>query len=73
MASKIANYKFDSYQDYNAAMERLYNELPSDCRDSSKIYFYGSWGSEYKIEIYSECSNPALAYSICAANGGKYC
>ena len=44
----------------------------SDYYDSSRIYFYGSWRDCYKIEIWSDCSDPIKAASIIKEHGGKY-
>jgi hypothetical protein len=71
MATKLGGYIFSNSDSYEAAKDSLYNQLYSDYRDSDKIYFYGSYGSDYLIEIYSDCSDAQLAGQICRTFGGK--
>lgn len=71
MATKLAGYLFHSSDAYEAAKGSLYNQMYSDYSNSDKIYFYGSYGSDYLIEIYDECSDATLAGKICRANGGE--
>lgn len=73
MATKLGGYLFKREADYQAAKDAIYNQMYSDYNDSDKIYFYGSYGSDYLIEIYSECSDPRLAGKICGTyNGDPY-
>jgi hypothetical protein len=71
MATKLAGYLFHSDDAYEAAKGILYNQMYSDCNNPDKIYFYDNYGSDHLIEIYSECSDTALAEEICNANGGE--
>jgi hypothetical protein len=70
MATKLGGYLFKRESDYQAAKDALYNQMYSDYNDSDKIYFYGSYGSGYLIEIYGECSDPRLAGRICSTYNG---
>lgn len=72
MATLRSTYVFKSEEDYNDAKEHIYRNMSSDYYDSNKIYFYGSYGSYYRIDIYSECSDPSLAASIIREHRGRY-
>lgn len=80
MATKRSTYVFKNEEDFQDAKNHLYRELYHDYNDSDKLYFYGYWGSChrfdwedcYKIEIWSDCSNPILAASIIKEHGGRY-
>lgn len=71
MATRLGGYIFKRDVDYEKAKEVLYDQMYGDYNDSDKIYFYGSYGGEYLIEIYSECSNPRLVGQICSAYNGE--
>lgn len=51
-----------------------------DYNDSDKLYFYGYWGSCskfdwercWRIDIYSDCSDPEKAASIFREHRGRY-
>lgn len=80
MATKRSTYVFHSEDDFNDAKDHLYREMRNDYGDSNKIYFYGYWGACsrfdweqcYKIEIWSDCSDPIQAVSIIREHGGRY-
>ena len=74
MAERRSTYVFPTENDYNEFMDAIYynDELNSCYYDSDKIYRYGRWGSEYRIDIYSDCPNPVLAASIAREHNGKY-
>ncbi len=72
MATRRSTYVFKTEEDYNDAKNHIYRNMSSDYYDSDKIYFYGSWGEEYRIDIYSECSDPSAAASIFREHRGKY-
>lgn len=71
MATKLGGYIFSNSDSYEAAKNSLCNQMSSDYYNSDKIYFYGSYGSDYLIEIYSECSDTQLVGQICRTFGGK--
>lgn len=80
MATKRSTYVVRTEADYEDVKDHLDREMRDDCSDSDKIYFYGYWGSCsrfdwdecYKIEIWSDCSDPILAASIIREHGGRY-
>lgn len=72
MSEKRSTYFFSNREDYDEARDHLYRLMYSDYNDSDKIYFYGSWGSEYRIDIYSDCSDPVKVASIIKEHGGKF-
>jgi hypothetical protein len=63
MATKIAVYKFNDYDDWTAAKNRLYEALGSNYNDS--ITCESNW-----ITIWDSCNDPKTAGQICKANGG---
>jgi hypothetical protein len=65
MATKIAEYKFMDYDDWSAAMNRLYNAV----NYSDSISTSGS--NPYWIAIYDNCNDAKVAGQICKANGGE--
>ena len=71
MATKLGGYLFKRETDYDAAKDAIYKQMYSDYNNSDKIYFYGSYGSDYLIEIYSDCSDPRLAGQICGTYNGE--
>ena len=80
MSNRRSSYVFRSESDFQDAKDHLYRLMRDDYYDSNKLYFYGYWGSCsrfdwdecYKIEIWSDCSDPSLAASIIAEHGGRY-
>lgn len=80
MATRRSSYVFPTEQDYDDARDHLYREMFSDYYDNDKLYFTGYWGSCYrfdweqcyKIEIWSDCSDPIKAASIIKEHGGRY-
>lgn len=80
MASRRSTYVVRREEDYEDIKNHIYREMYHDYNDSNKIYFYGYWGSCsqfdwdtcYKIEIWSDCSDPELAASIIREHGGRY-
>lgn len=80
MATKRSVYLFHYERDYEDARNHLYREMYDDYYDSNKLYFYGNWGSCYRfdweqcyrIEIWSDCSDPVKAASIIKEHDGKY-
>lgn len=69
MAEKRSTYYFDKYEDYEEAKSHIYEAMPSDYNDS--IYFESS-GSDYWVEIWSNCSDAPLAADIIREHRGKY-
>jgi hypothetical protein len=67
MATKLAEYKFTEWEDWKAAIGRLYDELGSS-NYSDSIRAEGS--NPYYITIWDDCNNPRAAGQICKANGG---
>jgi hypothetical protein len=65
MATKIAEYKFNDYNDWTAAKNRLYNALGSG-NYSESITSDTNW-----IAIWDSCNDPKTAGQICKANGGE--
>lgn len=80
MATRRSTYVLPSEEDFEDVKNHLYREMYSDYNDSDKVYFYGYWGSCsrfdwdecYKIEIWSDCSDPVRVASIIKEHGGKY-
>lgn len=80
MATRRSSYLFYREEDYQDVKDHLYREMYSDYNDSNKIYFYGyygncsrfDWDQCYKIEIWSDCSDPIKAASIIKEHGGRY-
>ncbi len=80
MATKRSTYLFQSEADYEEVKEHLYRAMYSDYYDSNKIYFYGSWGSCskfdwdicYRLDIYSDCTDPERVASICREHRGRW-
>ncbi len=80
MATRRSTYVVRDEQDYEDIRDHIYREMYDDYSDSDKIYFYGSWGTCsrfdwdtcYKIEIWSDCSDPVRAASIIKEHGGRY-
>jgi len=68
MATKIAEYKFTDYNDYQAAKNRLYDALGSS-NYSDSISDSGS--NPYWITIWDSCNDAKAAGQICKANGGE--
>jgi len=64
MSTKIAEYKFNDYDDWTAAKNRLYDALGNNY--SNAITSETKW-----ITIWDECSDPKTAGQICKANGGE--
>jgi len=71
MATKLGSYIFSSEESYEAAKNSIRDQMYQDYNSSDKIYFYGRYGSDYLIEIYSDCSDSQLAGQICRTYGGK--
>jgi len=60
--AKIAEYKFDDYDAYKSAVNRI-------CEEGGNG---DSWACDYPyITIYDDCDYVALAGKICRAYGGK--
>lgn len=80
MATRRSTYVVRDEQDFEDIRSHIYREMYDDYYDSNKIYFYGYWGSCsrfdwdqcYKIEIWSDCSDPIMAASIIKEHGGRY-
>ncbi len=80
MAERRSTYLLPTENDFNDVRDHLYREMQSDYYDSNKLYFYGSWGSCsrfdwdqcYRIDIYSDCSDPEYAASIIREHRGRY-
>ena len=80
MAERRSTYLFPSETLYNEVRDHLYRQMYSDYNDSSKVYFaghYGScskfnWDDSYRIDIYSDCSDPAKVADIFREHGGRY-
>ena len=68
MATKIAIYKFNDYDDWTAAQNRLYESLGSS-NYSNAITNEGS--NPYWITIWDNCDDAKTAGQICKANGGE--
>lgn len=71
MSTKLGSYVFKRDVDFEKAKESLYNQMSGDYNNSDKIYFPSSYGNDYIIEIYSECSNPRLVGQICSTYNGE--
>lgn len=80
MATRRSTYVVRNEEDFQDIKDHIYREMNSDYSDSNKIYFYGFWGGCsrfdwdqcYKIEIWSDCTDPILAASIIKEHGGRY-
>lgn len=73
MSERRSTYVFDRSDDYEEARDHLYHAMYSDYSNSDCIYFYGSWGADcWRIDIYSDCSDPAAVASIIREHRGKY-
>ena len=65
MSTKIAEYKFNDYDDWTAAKNRLSDALGYNYSDSI------SSSDTNWITIWDNCNNPKTAGQICKANGGE--
>jgi hypothetical protein len=80
MAEKRSTYVFENESDYNDVRNHIYSQMSYDYNDSNKINFHGYWGSCskfgwdqcYRIDIYSDCTDPAKAASIFKEHSGKF-
>lgn len=80
MATRRSTYVVRREEDYEDIKNHIYREMYYDYADSNKVYFYGYWGTCsrfdwdtcYKIEIWSDCSDPELVASIIREHGGRY-
>ena len=72
MSERRSTYVFERYEDFEEAKDHLYHAMRSDYGDDDCLYIYGWWGDCYRIDIYSDCSDPALAASIIREHRGKY-
>lgn len=72
MSERRSTYVFDEEEDYEMVKEVLYDRMRSDYDDSDKLFFYGYWGGQYRVDIYSGCSNPEKAASYCREHGGRF-
>lgn len=80
MATRRSTYLFQTEQDYEDAKNHIYREMYSDYNDSDKIWFRGSdgrcwrfdWENSYRVEIWSDCSDPVKAASILREHCGRY-
>ena len=68
MATKLAEYKFTDYSDWEAAKNRLYDALGSN-NYSNSIRSEGS--NPYWITIWDDCNDSRAAGQICRACGGE--
>lgn len=73
-AERKSTYVFQSESDYDEFRDAIYysDDLKDCYYDSNKIYFYGYWGGEYRIDIYSECPDPVKVASIAREHNGKF-
>jgi len=65
--AKVAEYKFVDYDEWQAAKNRLYDELGSR-NYSDSITSEGS--NPYWITIWDNCNDVSTAGKICRGNGG---
>jgi hypothetical protein len=65
MATKIAVYKFNDYDDWNAATNRLYEALGSG-NYSDSITTETNW-----VTIWDNCNDPRTAAKICSGHNGE--
>lgn len=80
MSTRRSTYLFPTENDYNDARDHIYREMYADYNDSCKLYFYGNWGSCskfdwdvcYRVDIYSDCTDPERAASIFREHRGRY-
>jgi hypothetical protein len=70
MSTKIAEYKFTSYDEWTAAKDRLYAVVGSS---SYTNWDSSSYSDSWYISIYDECSDVSNAGQICRGHGGKAC
>jgi hypothetical protein len=69
MATKIAEYKFNRYENWAAAKNRLYDKLGST--NYSNSITEQSSGSSYWISIWDNCDDAKAAGQICEGNCGE--
>ena len=72
MSERRSTYVFRNEDDYDEARDHLYRAMSSDYNDSNCLYFQGDWGGEYRIHIYSDCSDAVMAADIMREHRGKY-
>lgn len=80
MANKRSTYLFSNEGDFQRAKDHIYRMMHDDYDDPNKIYFYGYWGACsdlewpkcYRVDIYSNCTNPELAASIFREHRGRF-
>lgn len=80
MATRRSTYVVRTEEAYNDIRDHIYRVMRDDYYDSNKIWFRDSWGSCsrfdwdycYRIEIWSDCTDPIMAASIIKEHGGRY-
>ena len=72
MAERRSTYVFDRESDYEDAKNHLYREMYGDYQNSDCLYFCGWYGGEWRIDIYSECSDAPRAADIMREHRGRY-
>lgn len=80
MAERRSTYLFEKEQDYLDAKDHLERTMPYDCNYTDKIECRGYWGSCsrfdwsecYRMQIWSECSDPIKAADIIREHRGRY-
>ena len=72
MAERRSTYLFEKEQDYLDAKDHLERAMPYDCNYTDKIECRGYWGSCYRMQIWSECSDPIKAADIIREHRGRY-
>ncbi|GHV31486.1 hypothetical protein FACS1894177_06220 [Bacteroidia bacterium] len=66
--AKIACYKFESYDEFQGAKDKLYSEL---YRDYNNEITFEEYSNTYYVNIYDGCTNSSLAGQICRTFGAK--
>lgn len=66
MNMKLSSWVFPTYEDRENAAGQIYD----NCGGSS-AYETSSYGDQYYLDIYSDCTDVALAVQFCQANVGK--
>ena len=73
MAERRSVYVFKTESDYDEARDHLYRAMSHDYYNSDCLYFYGRWGEEWRIDIFSDCSDAPKAADIMREHRGSYC
>jgi len=71
MVEKRGTFVFSSEDSYNDAKEHVFRQMHNDY-GFPKIEFTGKYRGEYRVDIWSGCSDVVKAADIIRKYGGKF-